>query len=199
MGLRKQILYEIQILIKKGLNHLVAFSVVAVITSFLFGPAMVILGLYLNQKYNENNGSGLLILGVVFCIVFLAAVIEITLRLLKKKKILQLIKEDIENVVWVFIESRKGEVTNVPIKGEFKIGHFYHFHLMFIDGKRSPLLLSWKDCQKLWYLMGDNLPRLSMGWHDDFMKTWEERPSLLRDEVKRVGTVKSTLIKTKVR
>ncbi len=199
---RSETLREIKALVKKGAGRLNTFFYVGVVIGIVMGP-LVLLGALVPGgpeflQSPEDEPPYAIIFGGGMTLLFGVALVEQYVKHRKDNRILSIITHSPQEVVWIYKEISKGEVTSRYGTSGAQVAQFIHVHFHLVDGTHHLVWLSDADANRLIDLLHATFPHISCGYEPHIQEAYQHNPVALRWDPHYSDTPREVTGRTKI-
>jgi hypothetical protein len=199
---RSDNLREIRALVKKGAGRLNTFFYVGVVIGIVMGP-LVLLGALVPGgpeflQSPEGEPPFAIIFGGGMTVLFGIALVEQYVKHRKDNRILFIITHSPQEIVWIYKEISKGEVTSSYGTSGAQVAQFIHVHFHLTDGTHHRVWLSDTDANHLIDLLHTTFPHISCGYEPHILEAYQHNPVTLRWDPHYSDTPREVTGRTKI-
>ncbi len=160
------------------------FFYIGVVIGIVMGPLVLIGALvpggpaFLQSPEDEPPFA--IIFGGGMTLLFGVALVEQYHKHRRDNRILSIITHSPQEIVWIYKEISKGEVTSSYGTSGAQVAQFTHVHFHLTDGTHHLVWLSDADANRLIDLLHATFPHISCGYEAHIQEAYQRDPVALR-------------------
>lgn len=183
---------EIIALVEKGSKRLNLFFYLGVMVGILLGPLLLLASVMPNVtgQMPSSDLVSMRILGCAITVLFGLVIWEQFGKLQKDRRLLQVLEQKPDELVWVYKEVSVGRAQKRAGGRGAAVARFVHIYFHLFDGSGSKVWLPEPEADRLLNLVCQEFSLLSCGYSSELEQTYKKSPLALRSNPQRVDGVK---------